>query len=740
MDELANTRPKLKQSSVFLQTQDGVFFQGDGTMFRLKGQSIGKWISILSPHLTGEYTLDELCERLEPTQREMVSRLVATLLQKGVLKNELPEAPGVLPDEVRQQFREQIEFIDHYVDYPQQHFKDFRESRILLVGSGESLLSLAASLVRNGLKNLFLAPTDAANTYLEALEPEVAPLHQNGCEVHISLFDGNLQSIVANLRTYNSVTYCSDTGSLKDIMTLNQYCRNEGCTFLPVTLFAGQAMIGPFVRPQQGGCWLCAQMRLATNSDSFHSAALWRELVLGKGLSIRETPLFKPVARRIGNGVSFELFKILSGTLPSETEGGVIFQEVENLESSHGKLVQHPLCPVCSHLDPDLYREHLQAIVTGKRDHNLDYEELYARCTSLIDAHLGVFNRFADEDIQQIPLKRTKIIVGHPESSLASTPLDVTTCSLQNVLTTYPQALMEAVKHYTLALADKRGMISASLREMQMVRGETGETIAAQRLSTWSGVGSPGQDTPIQWMLAFSVFTQKFTYVPAAAVYPLSQLNHMGLFEKTTAGAATGMTFSEVLSSGILSALAYDCLCEFTRGTMPAMKLDLAELALSDADLTFLIKSALRFERSLTFLEVLQNSPLSLVIACTTDTSAGAIVATGYGLSGLEAVKNALLELVGRLQILRDEGTLPVTLQTLLPEFSPYVAFPSGDSRRSRLHESAVTMQQVEDALKKSGRDILFVNTTTCDIWETEALMSGKVLLTRPVDEEEQRQ
>src|SRR5947209_14109592 len=111
MDKSTVIRPKLKHSSVFLQTEDGVFFQSDKVVFRLKGKSIARWISALGPYMNGERTLDELCNGFEPAQRAMLTHLVKTLLQRGVLKDEVFEPPETLPDPVRHQFAAQIAYI-----------------------------------------------------------------------------------------------------------------------------------------------------------------------------------------------------------------------------------------------------------------------------------------------------------------------------------------------------------------------------------------------------------------------------------------------------------------------------------------------------------------------------------------------------------------------------------------------------------------------------------------------------
>ncbi len=174
MANLADIYPKFKQDSIFLRTKEGVFFQrNDKFTFRLKGASIYQWITTLLPYMNGEKTLAEISAQLSPEQSKLIYQLVSTLLERGILKDEKRESTAVLSPNLREHFRPQIEFIDHYVDLPQERFQTFRNSRILLLGSGEAFLSLASVLLDNGLKEIFLSPEDQVTNYLPHLYTKV---------------------------------------------------------------------------------------------------------------------------------------------------------------------------------------------------------------------------------------------------------------------------------------------------------------------------------------------------------------------------------------------------------------------------------------------------------------------------------------------------------------------------------------------------------------------------------------
>ncbi|HVB25162.1 MAG TPA: TOMM precursor leader peptide-binding protein [Ktedonobacteraceae bacterium] len=731
MIDIAEIRPKLKQSSVFLQTDDGVFFQSSDTAFRLRGKSIARWISALSPYMTGQYTLDELCDRLEPAYRDAVVRLVDVLLERGVLKNAVLETPELLEQAVRQRFRTQIEFLDHYVDRPLERFKDFRESRVLLIGAGESLTSLALCLARNGMQQLLLAPMDDPALHLARLEPELTVLRRCGCEAQLALI-ANSSPAVVDLARYDVIVYCADNGSLKDVLALNQQCADAGRPFLPAIVFAGQAILGPLFKAPQGPCWLCAQMRLSANASEDCRAALWQALTLGNDASSQETTFFVTNAQRIGHGLGFELFKILTGALPSETENSVIIQNLETLESVRGRLAQHPLCPVCSHADSTLARQRLEEAITGKHDCDLARTECASKFNELVDAATGVFKRFADDDLLQLPLKSSRLVGGSPATPLRG-DIDVRVFDVESTLDARSAVMFEGIKQYALALPDARQMLFASANDM-LERGK--EIVAAQELCGASGITSLSPETPMEWLPAYSPVERSYRSVPAAAVYPCSALNQSGVFERNGAGVTAGLTFRDAFNSGMFTALGHQHLRKLMCGHGAVVVLDprVMESSDSDVDLAYLLKSATRFEHPFTLLEVVSESPLHLVIAHTSDSAAAQIVTVGVGLSGPAAAKKALLDFVGGLQLLQNEGRTPTPGGDLFPGFSPRADFPRANPQASRFWVPEATPQDVEDYLGAHGYDALFVNITPSDIWETRAIISGKVLLARRED------
>jgi len=725
MENVMEVRPKLKHSSLIIQTENGLFVKGEKTGFQIKGKSIAHWITALWPYMTGDYTLSQLCAKLEPAQREHVVRLISTLLQKGVLKNALPEAPAILPEEVCRQFQAQIEYLDHFVDYPREHFKKFRESSLLLYGSGESLKSLAFSLVRNGLRALSLSLSDAAANDLADLEAEITVVRQGGSEVSLSVLPEASLEAAGSFAEYDGIVYCADNGSLKDIFALNQRCVREGRFFLAATPFAGHMMLGPLVRPGTGPCWLCALLRLSDKSDARTSAACWQSIVLGSEIAGEEAGAFLPVARRIGYGLGFELFKALSRCLTPETEQGVIIENLEHLESSLHRLVRHPCCPVCSRGDPALAVHQLEEVIERRRDREQTDQEIYEHQQCLLDQRLGLFRGFADEEVEQLPLKRARLVGASSDGAG-----EVAAFSLHTTLSARVQALKKAISTYTSSISDRRALILASQAEME----EQGRTaVLPQALAIWAGTLSLEPGRRCGWLPAFSLAKNALVYVPAAAVYSRSSLNSQGIFERTTAGATVETTFERVLRRGVLSALAYENLREWLHGRARVASIDLNSLDDSDPDLRFLLQSARRFERPFALKEVTSYVPLAVVVAHTTDVLEHRVVTTGLELSAQAAVKAALQHLVGELQLLEsgDQSSGGIG-EDFVASILATGDLLCSDQQICRLHRPDAEFAQIQRDLQQAGRDLLFAQTTSADIWETGTLIAGRVLLTRP--------
>lgn len=728
MEDLTTIRPKLLHDTAFFLTDRGLLFLREQESFLIKNKAAIRWFSRFGPYLDGGHTLAELCEGFEPERFANIATLVGTLLQKGVLKNIQTEPAFLLPEAVRQRFASQIECIAHHSDTPQRCFQAFRQSHVLLVGTGEMLFTLARSLLHNGLQELTLASLDNTQECERRLATDLQDMRQSGVECALTSMTYSALQHSQDMRAYDLVTCCAESDGLGQIAKLNTFCLEADVPFLPAVTLGGLALLGPLVHSTSGPCWLCALLRFSSNAESTYSAALWQAMQCGQSFAGTGTRLFTPPARMIGNGLGFEIFKILTKILPSEVENGALVQNLETLESGRNTLMRHPSCPACSQAKNISARQRLQAIVTGQRDCHLASEELSARAQLLIDPLLGICSRFADDDLTQMPLHQTKLLLGSPTSPLEQR-LDVRAYSMNHLREARQLACAEALKRYARALPDKKNLIFANRDEIEKY-GE--QVIEAHQLSTWSGGHTTAQNNCTVWQPAFAYFAQTCCVVPAAAIYPASSLNRQGMIERNTAGLAIGQTFQETLADGMLSALAFIHLRDLLSDQARVIQRDPATLEVNDADLHFLLKSLDHLEQRYTVLEVVHPSPLHVVIVQSADMpKIGSLYTIGWGLSGSTALKKALLELLGKLQTLQVDGEIVDTSCAFFPAFSSCNAFVCADPTASRFLDSEATLAQIEDYLRSQPYEVLFVDTTPLDIYEHATYISGSVLIAR---------
>jgi bacteriocin biosynthesis cyclodehydratase domain-containing protein len=718
-------RPKLKQDSIFLPTREGVMLRNGSTIFSLKGASIYRWLASLAPHLTGDQTLAEICAPLEPERRQMVSRLVNTLLEKGIVKNHIPEQTNIIPLPVREQFKSQIEFIDHFADRPLQRFRDFRHSRILLKGAGEAFKSLAMALARNGLETLYLDRSPQFESELEELKEQISALELGEVKPKIYSLELSGSNLSFDGQAFDMVAYCSDSGSLSTVAGLNSLCYREGIKFISGIVFENESIVGPLVNSGETGCWMCAMLRYTSNLDAPRAARFWKRMALRDEPSGYGRINFITTARMLGNNLAFEIFKVIAGAIPPETKAGVLIQDLENLEASRPSFLPSPLCPVCSQHQEKPEAARLQEVIARDRDRELNNEEQLSQWYQFIEPRLGIFHGFEDDEELQLPLRLRSLKFGHP-SETSSDLITITSHSIETTAAARQRALQEAIKLYSQMVISKGRMVRAS---MEILSRSDGRPVAPEALSCWSGGPSINPRELIEWMPAFALPDKSARYIPAAAVYSNSELNRLNMFEQTDAGTAVGATLDELLFKGLLSALAFERLRGVSKKADRIFSLDLEILQSLDTDLAYLIKTSHRLDARIKLWELTGSGSLRVVLS---KVEGGKQPADGrtelaYGLSLVEAVKEVLTKSIGAVQSPDAAGSALRTEPLLLGlVFSETGLAPL---ERDRYDNRTQVVKSVEDLLGQSGQELFFVNTTPPDVWSTETFITGKVLL-----------
>ncbi|KOU25399.1 hypothetical protein ADK52_12350 [Streptomyces sp. WM6372] len=735
-ETVAASRPRIRRDVLFTETPDGVLFHNSDGGFRLTARSAYRFATLIVPHLTGEHSVAQLCEGLGAAQRAMVGELVKTLYERDFARAvPAPRTPaGPVPDpDVARRFAPQIAYVDHYADEAEDRFLRFRGTRVAVLGEDSVARWCALSLVRNGCAVVGVLP----GAELGPVEEDAEEARADGCPVEIRTLvpDGDPFGW-AELAGFDFVVVTGGHAAPARLLPLLRAGIPEGRTLLPAWSYGSDAVVGPLMAAGTEGCWACAALRLGSARPGSGAAAdLWSALALPGTGAVPSGPVpGRPLAAMIGNLLGYEVFRAATGALPAETSGRLVVQDMESLDVTAEPLFPHPRCPFCAGdetVDATGDRAAGQPVdlaaagtsgapglptLDTAREADALVEELNRR-SAIVRPFAGVFTRFADEPLTQIPLKLGVVELGIGHAG----PRAVAAFDVHHVAGARMRALDSAALVYAEHVVPARGLVAGSRIE------------APAALALASGL--PGRSTVHQ--RAVSLLTKEPLLVPAGAVRPFGPHNADRLFERTRAGAGAGPAPADAAAAGLLSALAYDALLRTVRGT-PAAPVPLPDPDGPDAELAFLVRSADRLELPVELLDLGEGGRSGVTVLLARSAGRWAV---GSGLDRRTAAVAALRELLGAAQYEADRaaGGRPAdTGDPLLRDLDPRALAVGGAGSGSGSGGEAVEANgaagevgwpQVLERLGAAGRDAYLVPTGAPEL-ASAGVHTVRVLLT----------
>lgn len=724
MDRLETVRPKMLLDSVFLPTETGgVYFRSRGGSFTLNEAGTYELVTELVPRFLGKQTVAKLCDNLAAQRREPARKLITTLLERRIVIDHVEEISD-LSQAIRDKFAAQIEFIEHHADRPLARFSQFRHSRILLTGSGIPLRILALSLARNGLEKIIL---DSRVVEIER-DDEFGALRKEFELLGIPLTLERVsvdEVFAANSHSITAICYASDVAALQQMASINRFSCANRVHLLPGFLFGGKAFVGPLVRSDQAGCWMCALLRHSANVSPDLEALLWRHLALDLPWNNDGQPASSPSLRILGNLVGFEIFRFFAGHIPFETDNAVLSIDLETLENGTSHLLPHPNCPHCSKIRPDDDHTFLSEASINSPAENLDLARKLKLTEPLVDPEFGIIRRFDDDELVQLPLFQSAVILSRaPGRNEVSTP----GYSIQSNAGARLDALLNAVSSY-VTLTPNKGRFWKGTRKEALRAGLN--PLPEQGLSNWMGGPALPSDRIVSWMYARFLGIGTIHVVNAGAVYSRSPVNTDG-FEEANAGIGIGFTFRQACADAILSLFAHEVLKRVAIGEVNFNELLVDRFPESNVNFQYLRNVFRHMDRSFRILEFSHEGSGRVALAFSpNDVGNPSRIAVGTaGLSQPAAVV-ALTELlaltIGSPSIRTVEHYLPCSLGYVLdlPESGN-----RGEDLMGPQDPSHQNMNSILFAFGGAFTDIAVVNLTDEDTRRSN-LIAVKALFVR---------
>jgi putative thiazole-containing bacteriocin maturation protein len=451
-----STRLKVKRDTFFLpDPQGGVYFRNNKSSFRIEGGTIYQWMEKLMPMFNGEQTLGDLTEGLTPPYRNRVYEIGETLYKNGFVRDVSQDRPHQLKAKVLEKYTSQIEFIENFVDSGAYRFQEYRQAKVLAVGSGLFMVSLASALIQSGLPKFHFMVTDTVPTNLSRINELVHNANKDDFEVEVEQVPfekGEMRSFWQEaVKPYDWILYVSEDGNVNEIRDLNQVCKEERKAFLPAICLEQVGLAGPLVHPESEGCWESAWRRI-------HQSSLQLDQKLQSFSSTAGSIL--------ANVTVFEFFKKATGIAGSNQSNQIYKLDLETLEGDWISFIPHPLVTnksISRRLVDDLELRLKQE--RSKKEPSTSLLEYFSLLTS---EETGIFHSWEERNLKQLPLSQCYVQVVNPVSEGPADLLPEVVCSG----VTHEEAKKEA------GLTGIEMYVTQMIKEFRDWKDKAGETIS----------------------------------------------------------------------------------------------------------------------------------------------------------------------------------------------------------------------------------------------------------------------
>jgi putative thiazole-containing bacteriocin maturation protein len=411
------SRLKVKRDTFYLpDPQGGVYFRNNVSSFRMEGGTIYQWIEKLIPMFNGEQTLGELTEGLTPQYSNRVYEIGETLYKNGFVRDVSQDSPHRLKSKVLEKYASQIEFIENFVVSGAFRFQEYRQAKVLAVGSGPFMVSLASALIESGLPKFHFIVTDSVPTNRLRINELVENANKIDSEVAVMEIPfekgGGKNFWQEVVQPYDWILYVSQNENIVELRNLNLVCKEEKKAFLPALCLNKVGLAGPLVHPESEGCWESA----------------WRRIHYSTLQENRQLQTYSSTSGSIlANIIVFELFKKATRITGSTQSNQIYMLDLETLTGDWISFITHPLDKNKS-VSPRLV-ENLDVLLEQERDKNETSINLLEYFSLLTSEETGIFHTWEERNLQQLPLSQCYVQAVNPMSEGPADLLPEVVCS-----------------------------------------------------------------------------------------------------------------------------------------------------------------------------------------------------------------------------------------------------------------------------------------------------------------------
>ncbi|GCE28423.1 hypothetical protein KDA_39070 [Dictyobacter alpinus] len=544
-------RPKLKADTCYMQVPDGVYLRGNHGGLLLKGQSLYRLLVYLAPLLNGNTTLHTLTEDLKPDQKSMVIKMVDKLLVRHFLQDMSQQRPSSLRPAELATYASTVNFIASFQDNAAYHFEQFRNQRLLIIGSGMTFAALIQAGLQSGIRHI-----DGMSSQ-PGIEASFSP---SDPEQTVRLLDGfpwdDQAATLDTIQAYDTIVAIADRPLLAQSRALNKLCVEQRRTFLQATIVSEHAWIGPLIRPdtlERGGCWECAWLRLQEHRGQQNPLYAFDDQ-LARTASQFLTPA---VAMMLAYQLTASLLTACTQAGRGEHLAQMTTLDLPTFNSESHTIHPHPCCTACQQPDMRTEQQFLAQVQRLQQQEPLQPEAFVEQLRSCFDTELGLFVENDNSDCIQMPLNLQSIDIAAQGERVSVIGADL---EIRKALL---QAGLRACASYASRMMDPRRLLTNPLHQQPPL----------PVLMSATAANLNANDTTWTWSL--DIQTRRPYLVPAARVFTNSTIQ-----AGPGRGVAAGMSWDEAVCQALLDWSEYLTLTQLTQTQQAYNQIDLTSTPL----------------------------------------------------------------------------------------------------------------------------------------------------------------
>jgi putative thiazole-containing bacteriocin maturation protein len=439
----SSSRLKVKRDTFFIPDQKGgVYFRNNTSSFQMEGKTIYPWIEKLLPLFNGEQTMGTLTQGLTPPYRDRVYEIGETLCQNGFVRDVSKDLPHQLNPQVLEKFASQIELIENFVESGAYRFQEYRQTKVLAVGSGPFIVSLVGALLDSGLPKINVMVTDTIPTNKRRLSELVENARKIDSEVEmveVAYHNGaGVNFWKETVQHYDWIMYVTQDGNINEVRIINQVCKEEKKAFIPAIFLDKVGLSGPVTHPESEGCIESAWRRI-------HQSLLKTD-EKPQGFSSTSGAL-------LANVSVFEFFKKTTGIAVSDQSNQIYLLNHETMEGDWLSYITHPF--VTSKSKPELV-EDLEARLQQESEREEQEGWLLEYFSRLTSKEIGIFHTWEERNLPQLPLSQCYVQAVNPVSAGPAELLPEVICSGMTHEEARRNAGLNGIEMYVSKLIDSK--------------------------------------------------------------------------------------------------------------------------------------------------------------------------------------------------------------------------------------------------------------------------------------------